>query len=125
MIRWTGMLVGGAAFLAGHLVQTLAWRTWFHGTFEPWFLNSGRAVAFTAALLVVAGVLVSASDRRESIIRGANVAAGALLAMIVVMSVIGPGNLFPIVIAIGAAIAAASGGAGALAGWSLRRVRPR
>jgi hypothetical protein len=125
MIRWTSVLVGGAAFLAAHLVLTLAWRTWFHGTFEPWFLNSGRAVAFTAALLVVAGVLVSASDRRESIIRGANVAAGALLAMIVVMSVIGPGNLFPIVIAIGAAIAAASGGAGALAGWSLRRVRPR
>jgi hypothetical protein len=74
---------------------------------------------------VMAGVLVSASERRESIIRGANVAAGALLAMIVVMSVIGPGNLFPIAIAIGAAIAAASGGAGALAGWSLRRVRPR
>ena len=123
MIRWPSALVGGAAFLAAHLVQTLAWRTWFLGTFEPWFLNSGRAVAFTAALLLVAGAVVSASDWRESIIRGANVAAGAVVVMIVVLSVIGPGNLFPIVIAIGAAIAAGSAGAGALAGWSLRRVR--
>jgi hypothetical protein len=125
MVRWTSVLVGGAAFLAAHLVQTLAWRGWFHGTFEPWFLNSGRAAAFTAALLAVAGALVSASDRRESIIRGANVAAGALAAMIVVLSVIGPGNLFPLVVAIGATIVVASGGAGALAGWGLRRVRTR
>jgi hypothetical protein len=123
MIRWPSALVGGAAFLMAHLVQTLAWRTWFHGTFEPWFLNSGRAVAVTAALLVVAGAVVSASDRRESIIRGANVAGGALIAMIGVLSVIGPGNLFPIVIVIGAAIAVASAGAGALAGWGLRRAR--
>jgi hypothetical protein len=123
MIRWTSALVGGAAFLVAHLVQTLAWRTWFHGTFEPWFLNSGRAVAFTASLLVVAGAVVSASDWRESIVRAANVAAGALVALIVVLSVVGPGNLFPIVIAIGAAITVASAGAGALAGWSLRRLR--
>jgi hypothetical protein len=125
MIRWTSAALGGAAFLAAHLVQTLAWRSWFHGTFEPWFLNSGRAAAFTAALLVAAGAAVSASDWRESVIRGAHVAAGALVAMIVVLSVIGPGNLFPIVIVLGAAIALASGGAGALAGWSLRRVRTR
>jgi hypothetical protein len=125
MIRWTSVLAGGAAFLAAHLVQTLGWRTWFHGTFEPWFLNSGRAVAFTAALLAVATAVVSTSDRRESIIRGANVAAGAVAAMIVVLSVIGPGNLFPIVVAIGAAILVASGGAGVLAGWGLRRARTR
>jgi hypothetical protein len=121
MIRWTSVLVGGAAFLAAHVVQTLAWNSWFHGTFEPWFLNSGRAVAFTAALLVVASAVVSTSDRRESIIRGANVAAGALLAMIAVLFVVGPGNLFPIVIAIGGLIAVASTGAGALAGWGVHR----
>ena len=43
--------------------------------------------------------------------------------MIGVLSVIGPGNLFPIVIVIGAAIAVVSAGAGALAGWGLRRAR--
>ena len=88
-------------------------------------MNSGRAVAFTAALLLLAGAVVSASDWRESMIRGANVAAGALVAMVLVLAVVGPGNLFPIVVAIAAVIAAASGGAGALAGWSLRRVRTR
>jgi hypothetical protein len=121
MIRWTSALVGGAAFLAAHLVQTLAWQTWFHGEHDPWFLNSGRAVAFTAALLVVAGAVVSAADRRESIIRGANAAAGALAAMIVTLAIVGPGNLFPIVIAFGAVIAIASTAAGALAGWGVHR----
>jgi hypothetical protein len=119
------MVVGGGAFLVAHLVQTLAWQTVFQGTFQPWFLNSGRAVAFTAALLMVAGVAVSALDWRESIVRGANVAAGALVATIVVLSVIGPGTLFPIAIAMAAAIAAASAGAGALAGCGLRRMRTR
>jgi hypothetical protein len=121
MIRWTSMLVGGAAFIGAHLVQTLAWQTWFQGSYNPWFLNSGRAVAFTAALLVVAGAIVSADDRRESIIRGANAAGGALAAMIVVLAIVGPGNLFPIVIAVGAAIAFTATEAGALAGWGLHR----
>jgi hypothetical protein len=120
------MLVGGAAFLAAHLVQTLNWRTWFGGGFEPWFLNSGRAVAFTAGLLFLAGALVSASDWRESVVRGANVAAGALAAMILVLFlIVGAGNLFPIVLTLGAAIAVCGSGAGALAGWSLRRARTR
>jgi hypothetical protein len=121
MTRWTSVLVGGAAFTCAHLVQTLAWQTWFQGSYDPWFLNSGRAVAFTAALLVVAGAIVSAADRRESIVRGANAAAGALAAMIVILAVVGPGNLFPIVIAFGAVIAIASTAAGALAGWGVHR----
>lgn len=121
MIRWTSVLVGGAAFVGAHLVQTLAWQTWFHGAYNPWFLNSGRAVAFTAALLVLAGAIVSAADRRESIIRGANAAAGALAAMMATLAVVGPGNLFPIVIAFGAAIAIASTEVGALAGWGVHR----
>jgi hypothetical protein len=117
------VLVGAAAFLGAHLVQTLAWQTWFHGSYDPWFLNSGRAVALTVALLVVAGAIVSAADWRESIIRGANAAAGALAAMIVILAIVGPGNLFPIVIAIGGVIAVASTGAGALAGWGMHRTK--
>ena len=121
MIRWTSVLVGGAAFTVAHLVQTLVWQTWFHGSYDPWFLNSGRAVVFTVALLVVAGAIVSAADWRESIVRGANAAAGALAAMIIILAVVGPGNLFPIVIAFGAVIAVTSTGAGALAGWGMHR----
>lgn len=121
MIRWSSVLVGGAAFTIAHLVQTLAWQTWFHGSYDPWFLNSGRAVVFTVVLLVVAGVIVSADDRHESIVRGANAAAGALIAMVVILAVVGPGNLFPIVIVIGAIVAVTSTGAGALAGWGMHR----
>jgi hypothetical protein len=121
MVRWASVLVGGAAFVGAHLVQMLAWQTWFHGSYDPWFLNSGRAAAFTVALLVVAGAIVSAADRRESIVRGANAAAGALAAMIVILAVVGPGSLFPIVIAFGAVIAVASTAAGALAGWGVHR----
>lgn len=124
-LRWRSVVLGAVTFLVAHAVLVATWPTWFGPEWKPWFLNSGRAVAFTAALLVVAGAVVSASDWRESIIRGANVAAGALVAMIIVLSVIGPWNLFPIVVVIGAMIAVASGGAGALAGWSLRRVRTR
>jgi len=125
MFRWTSVLVGGAAFTVGHLVQALAWQTWFHGTYDPWFLNSGRAVVFTVVLLVVAGAIVSAADRRESIVRGANAAAGALAAMIVILAVVGPGTLFPIAIAFGAVIAVTSTGAGALAGWGMHRTMKR
>jgi len=53
----------------------------------------------------------------------ANAAAGALAAMIAILAAIGPGNLFPIVIAFGAVIAVASTGAGALAGWSVHQTR--
>ena len=119
MIRWTSVLVGGAAFTLAHLVQTLAWQTLFHGSYDPWFLNSGRAAVFTIALLVVAGAIVSAADWRESIVRGANVAAGALAALIVILAVGGPGTRFPIVV--GAIIAVTSTGAGALAGWGMHR----
>jgi hypothetical protein len=52
---------------------------------------------------------------------GANAAAGALAAMIALLAVIGPGTLFPIVIAFGAVIAVTSTGAGALAGWGMHR----
>jgi hypothetical protein len=123
MVRWTSVFVGAAAFLGAHLVQTLAWQTWFHGSYDPWFLNSGRAVALTVALLVVAGAIVSAADWRESVVRGANAAAGALAAMIVILAIVGPGNLFPIVIAFGGVIAVASTGAGALAGWGMHRTK--
>jgi len=121
--HWKAVNLGAGTFMAAHLVRTLAWQTWFDGSHDPWFLNSGRAMAFTVALLAVAGAMVSAANRRESIIRGANAAAGALAAMIAILAVIGPGNLFPIVIAFGAVIAVASTGAGALAGWGVHQTR--
>ena len=53
MFRLTSFLSGAAAFTAAHAVEVIAWRDVFApaGDYAPWFLNAGRAVAFTAACL--------------------------------------------------------------------------
>jgi hypothetical protein len=124
MIRWKSLALGAAVFAAAHLAQVALWREWFQpgGDFSPWFLNSGGAVAFTTGWLFAAGALLGSTTRsalRESIIAGGNLAAGAAVAMGVVLAVIGPGNLFPIALAIGAGIALFGSVAGALVGFAL------
>lgn len=121
MIRWKGLVLGAVVFAIAHWLQMVWWREWFQpeGDYPPWFMNSGRAVAFTAGLLFVAGVLlgvVSRGGSREAIVAGGNLAAGAAAAMGVVLGVTGPGNLFPIALTIGAGIVAISVIVGALAG---------
>jgi hypothetical protein len=127
MIRWRILVLGIALFLAVHLLQIVVWREWFQpgGDYPPWFLNSGRAVAFTAGSLFAAGVVLGMVTRRqieESIISGSNLAAGACLAMVAVLGIIGPGNLFPVALAIGAGIATVSAIAGTLAGRVIGRL---
>ena len=118
MIRWKGLLLGAAAFLAAHLVVRARWTDWFGGRHEPWFLNSGTAVAFTAACLFVAGIAATVAfargDPDDRMVYAVNVAAGAVLAMASVLLIVGPGTIFPIALAIGAAIALFSAAAGAV-----------
>jgi len=126
MIRWKSVACGAAVFVAAHVVLVAAWRDWFQpaGDFPPWFLNSGRAVAFTAGVLFLAGLLIGLGTRaraREALAAGGNVAAGAVVAMCVVLAVTGPGTLFPIALTIGAIIAAVSAIVGALAGSGIGR----
>ena len=121
MIRWKSLVLGAVVFGIAHWLQMAWWREWFQpgGDFPPWFLNSGRAVAVTAGLLFVAGVLLGIVSRgvsQEAIVAAGYLAAGAVAAMGVVLGVTGPGNLFPIALTIGAGIAAVSAIAGALAG---------
>lgn len=126
MIRWKSAALGAAVFVAAHLVLMARWREWFQpgGDFPPWFLNSGRAVALTAALLFIAGVFVGLSTRgtpRESSVASGNLAAGAIVAMCVVLAVTGPGTLFPIALSIGAGIVVVSCVAGALTASAIGR----
>ena len=119
MIRWKSVALGAAVFGAAHLVLSARWREWFQpgGDFPPWFLNSGRAVALTAALLFMAGVVVGLTTRgpaRESIVAGGNLAGGAIVAMCVVLAFTGPGTLFPIALTIGAGVIVFNCVAGAL-----------
>jgi hypothetical protein len=126
MIRWKSAALGAAVFGAAHLVLTARWREWFQpgGDFPPWFLNSGRAVALTAALLFMGGVVVGLTTRgpaRESIVAGGNLAAGAIVAMCLVLALTGPGTLFPIALTIGAGVVVISIAAGAMAGSAIRK----
>ena len=90
-------------FGAAHAVEVLQWTVWFGNAYEPWFLNSGRAVAFMTACLFVSGLF--AGWLRLS---GLMFAAGAATAMTVVLFLKqgGAGTIFPIVIAAGGLIVA-------------------
>jgi len=122
MIRWKSVLLGAIAFLAAHLIESAAWTTWFHGEYAPWFLNSGRAVAFTAGLLLIIGLAagINTFGWRDSMITAGSVLAGAVAVMIVVLFAVGPGTLFPIAIVIGVAVLGVSSAAGVFAGSALR-----
>jgi hypothetical protein len=100
--------LGAVAFLLADTVEAKYW-SWFAGDvrFEPWFLNAGRAVLFTAACIATAGFLAGTTAVREplaKVLRCVGVTVGACVAMAVVLFVRGPGNLFPIAFVIGGAV---------------------
>lgn len=117
--RGAGFAAGLLTFLAAHEVEVLKWAAWFGGAHEPWFLNSGRAVAFTMACLFVSG-LISGWLR----LSGLMMAAGAAIAMTAVLFLKegGPGTIFPIVIAFGTVFILAISTLGVWIGGKLRRV---
>ncbi len=124
MIRWKSAVFGAVVFVAAHLVLMAGWREWFQpgGDFPPWFLNSGRAVALTAAVLFIAGALVGLVTRggvREAIVAGGNLGGGAIVAMCVVLALTGPGTIFPIALTIGAGVIVFNCLAGALMAWAV------
>jgi hypothetical protein len=126
MMRWTSLVLGAATFLAAHAIERAAWQSWFGPANSPWFLNSGRAVAFTTACILVAGVLagVFSRDRDDALVHGGNVAAGAVVAMAVVLFLgPGPGTIFPIVLVIGTVIVAMSSFAGTLLAFPFKAKR--
>ena len=126
VVKWKGLLFGAAMFLATYAVIFAKWGIWFGGPYQPpWFLNDGDGpVVFTAVSLFVASAAVTAmwAARDDAPVYGVNVAVGACIAMIVAICVIGPGTLFPIVIALGGFIIGTSSVAGSLMVWSVKRV---
>jgi hypothetical protein len=127
MIRWKHIIVGGLTFLAAHAMEVEAW-PWFDpaGSSAPWFLNAGRAVAFTAGSLVLVGAGAGAlgSPRSQAAVAsGGYIAAGAVVAMTVALFARGAGTLFPIALVLGAVVAITSSVCGALIGWRLASAR--
>lgn len=104
-------MLGAVAFVAAHLVTAAKWVPWFGGQdYPPWFLNDGnRAVLFMVACVFVAALTAGvlwARSQREAFVHGINLAAGAVVAMAVVLFTApsGPGTLFPIALAVGGCI---------------------
>jgi hypothetical protein len=106
--RGIGFVVGALTFVGAHLVE-VEWWTRFGGEHAPWFLNSGSAAAFTVASLFIVGLVGGVVS-----LGAWTIAAGAVIAMIVVLAAQGGSTIFPIVIAGGGVLV---GGAGLLGAW--------
>ena len=129
MLRWKSFVLGAVAFLAAHIVQVSRW-DWFESpALHPaWFLNSGRAVGLTFCCLFLVSAAVSAladADHKAVFRSEANLFAGSLMLMLVVLIFVGPGSIFPIVIVVGAAVLLFGIVLGAFVGWPLTVWRHR
>ena len=116
--RVLGFALGAFAFLAAHGVDIMMWSTAFGGEHEPWFLNSGKAVAFTLACVFAAGAAGGGLG-----LSGLAIAAGSFVALTIVLfgKEGGPGTIFPIVMAVGGLFVMGSSALGAWIGTEIRR----
>lgn len=80
-----------------------------------WWLNSGRGVAFTTALLFVMGIVVSRWRPGTPWPRARALWLGSVTGSAAVLFWIGPGTIWPIVLAFAAGIGAAAAFGGAAA----------
>ena len=112
--RWFGFALGLLTFVAVHSLEALMWVPWFGGVHDPWFLNSGRAAAFTMGSLFAVGLIGGALR-----VSGLGIAAGAAAAMAVVLMWGGGGSIFPIVLVAGGLLILVSSTLGAWIGKEL------
>jgi hypothetical protein len=117
MARWLGFVVGLLTFSGAHAIEVAKWALWFGGTHAPWFLNSGRAIAFTLGC-VFAASLISGVLR----LPGAAIAAGAATAMALFLFLGDSGTIVPIVLAAGGLMLTAASLLGAWLGLEIARL---
>ena len=93
------------------------------GITDPgWFLNSGRNVLLVGLTLAIGAAVLTARKQgsdRDAVCYGI----GAVVAMIVALFMIGPGNIFPIVIVFGSGLIVFAVGAGGTCGAAVRARR--
>lgn len=93
-----------------------------------WFLNTAASLAAVVGIIAAASAVLALVTPHSNVWQGSGAfAAGATIAMAVSLFVIGPGNIFPIVIVVGGAfitIAAFAGGVLVVAARALLRRRP-
>src|SRR3954466_7061113 len=126
MPRLTGFVIGAAVFVAAHALEARHWSDWFNGEYEPWFLNSGRAVLFTLGLLAAASALTAALARSPRPVGGLAICGGAFVAMAgVLFAGRNPGTLFPITLGSGGVALFCSIIAGTRAGAAINVARAK
>jgi hypothetical protein len=89
-----------------------------------WWLNSGASVLRTVVVLLVAGIFAGLGRSDNAVVRACALWAGANVSFAAILFTIGPGTIFPIVLAVGALISAASVTGGVGLGFLIRRLRP-
>jgi hypothetical protein len=121
VLRFAG---GFFTFVVAHTIEAAKWSDWFHGTAEPWFLNSGRAVLLTIVTVGLTSAVVAALVESTPAVSGVSVAAGAFVAMTMVLFLKpgGPGTIFPIVLVVGGGFLLLGSVIGAWTGTRVRRV---
>lgn len=117
-----GAICGVASFLVPQLV--LLGQPWDH---SRWFLNSPREMGLVLAAVglgsAVAAVVGSRSTQwpfANQLLGSCMAWAGACTAMTAMLFLLGPGTIFPIVLAVGGFLLAGASGVGLLAGASAR-----
>jgi hypothetical protein len=122
---------GVVGFLVFAALQSFLSMTWdrlfaWSQVSQAWWLNSGPAAALTLSAAFLATSIVLAS-RRIPLVSGAlAMGCGLGLGMAVALLLVGPGNLWPIVLGMGWALLGAAVLLGSLVAAVLRRVaRPR
>ena len=114
--RIVGVIIGALTFVATQVVLATKWTSWFHGQFEPWFLNTTSASQFTLACFFVVSLIAGVCD-----LFGGSVWVGAVIAMVAVLfTPPGPGTLWPIAMAIGGFMLAVAILSGNMLGLGIR-----
>ncbi len=99
--------VGFGTFVLLHVFFALTWNSLFTtrgGAPTPWFLNSGATIVLTLTVLFVVsliGGLCVRVPQRTRLLAGLGMCGGTNAAMVVVLFVVGPGNIWPMVIVMG------------------------
>jgi len=88
-----------------------------------WWLNSGAGVLRTVLALLALGVFAALWRLGSPWTRACALWAGAISGSAVILFSIGPGTIWPIVLAFAAAITAGAVFGGAVVGWAATRLR--
>lgn len=99
--------LGLLAFALTHVFFSLTWDSfnrWGGYKYGAWFLNARNSMVFMSLVLFITAFLTSlraATTAWDRFICGFGILFGAMVAMTATLFIIGPGNLWPLVIILG------------------------